>query len=149
MGEIGANGVFEAATGDGPPTAGDAARTAEVQAAYAGLIQIRRLTGTAPAPWERGRMVWAVALALEAGGVPPSAVAGDGARVAAGYRVVADAERPDAVRVEWAGPPGGAAPREAEGRLREGARVLAEAGWEALLYRGAGGRRFLEVEPAG
>ncbi|MER6911246.1 hypothetical protein ABT354_06195 [Streptomyces sp. NPDC000594] len=136
--------MFEAATGDGRASAGPS-RDTEVRAAYAGLIQIRRLTGTTPAPWERSRPAWAVALALEAGGVAPSAVDADGTRVATGYRVL-ESERPGAVRVEWAGPPGGGVRRQADERLRECARLLTEAGWEALLYRGAAGRRFLEVE---
>uniref|UniRef100_UPI0018D03696 hypothetical protein n=1 Tax=Streptomyces clavuligerus TaxID=1901 RepID=UPI0018D03696 len=147
MAESGAEGAFQAATGDGPARGGPA-REAEVRAAFAGLIQIRRLTGAAPAPWERGRMVWAVALALEAAGVPASAVDADGERTETGYRVRAS-DRPGAVRVEWTGPPGEGARLSADERLRECARVLAEAGWEALLYRGAGGRRLLEVEAGG
>ncbi|MEO3972450.1 hypothetical protein [Streptomyces sp. CAU 1734] len=150
-------GVFEAATGDGPlPAAGDAettestegARAAEVRAAFAGLSQIRRLSGAAgkPAAWEVARMVRAVALALEAAGLPPSALDPAGARAATGYRV-RDADRPGAVVVEWLGPAGSGAAHEEEDRLRACARALTEAGWEALLYRGPRRRRFLEVEP--
>ncbi|MQS36185.1 hypothetical protein FFZ77_11405, partial [Streptomyces katsurahamanus] len=60
------DGVFEVATGDGPAMP---ERAAEVRAAFAGLAQIRRLTGDggAPADWERRQPVRAVALALEAG----------------------------------------------------------------------------------
>ncbi|MFF8959065.1 hypothetical protein [Streptomyces sp. NPDC014894] len=141
-------GRFEAASGDGPPGAGpEGARAAEVRTAFAGLLQIRRVSGAgdAPAPWERHHMTRAVALALEASGAAPSAVGEDGERVATGYRVL-DADRAGAVRVEWAGPAGGGAGREDESALRECARVLGELGWEALLYRGPRRRWFLEVE---
>ncbi|MFF9868988.1 hypothetical protein ACF1G0_26915 [Streptomyces sp. NPDC013953] len=157
-------GGFEAATGDGPPPAPgtEERRAAEVRVAWDGMLQIRRLTsagtgtgtGTGagggdpravPAAWELNRPVRAVALALEAAGIPPSAVGADGRRVATGYRV-APGERPGTVRVEWLGPPGGGAAQEEEGRLSECARVLDGLGWEALLYRGPRKRRFLEVE---
>ncbi|WP_236242516.1 hypothetical protein [Streptomyces sp. CC228A] len=157
-----ANGqAFEAATGDGPgpphpATDPEAAqrRAAEVRVAYEGLLQIRRLsrdTGgdprAVPASWERHRPVRAVALALEAGGFPPSATAPDGTRVATGYRV-APGDRPGTVRVEWLGPPGGGAAQDEERALTACARTLGGLGWEALLYRGPRRRRFLEVEPA-
>ncbi|MFF8293490.1 hypothetical protein ACF068_30320 [Streptomyces sp. NPDC016309] len=149
---------FEAATGDGPaPPATDGAaerRAAEVRVAFEGLLQIRRLTntgggdpGAVPAEWERNRPVRAVALALEAAGIAPSAVGAEGRRVATGYRV-APGEGPGTVRVEWLGPPGAGAAQEEEGALAGCARVLAGLGWEALLYRGPRKRRFLEVEPA-
>ncbi|MGW1977317.1 hypothetical protein [Streptomyces sp. NPDC001889] len=130
-----ADGTFEAATGDGPAgAAGGEERAAEVRAAWAGLLQIRALTGTGgmPAAWERGRMVWAVGLALEAGGVAPAAGG-------VGYRVRGEGEG-GLVVVEWVGV-------EEEVGLRECVRVLREAGWEALLYRGPRRKRFLEVEP--
>lgn len=150
--------AFEAATGDGsaPPDASAAERrAAEVRVAYEGLLQIRRLTSTAggdpravPAVWERNQPVRAVALALEAAGIPPSARDPDGRRVATGYRV-GPGERPGAVRVEWLGPPGGGAAQDEESALAECARVLDRLGWEALQYRGPRKRRFLEVEPVG
>ncbi|MFI8509989.1 hypothetical protein ACIGHB_02565 [Streptomyces sp. NPDC085460] len=155
-GDRGDKGAFEPATGDGPPFAGDAEqRSREVRSALDGLRQIRRLTaapgataGAVPALWERSRPVRAVALALEGGGLAPSAVDADGARTAAGYRVRAG-ERPATAVVEWLGPPGsGAAGQEAEA-LAACADVLGRLGWEALLYKGPRGRRFLEVEPAG
>ncbi|WP_149181642.1 hypothetical protein [Streptomyces sp. TRM49041] len=160
----GADSGFEAATGDGPPppdpvadpVAGVAAterRAAEVRVAYEGLLQIRRLTNTAggdpravPAAWERNQPVRAVALALEAAGIPPSALDAEGRRVATGYRV-GPGERPDSVRVEWLGPPGGGAAQGEETALAECARALERLGWEALLYRGPRKRRFLEAEP--
>ncbi|MGW6240239.1 hypothetical protein [Streptomyces sp. NPDC055094] len=158
------SGGFEAATGDGPVCGTTPqARTAEVRVAFEGLLQIRRLTHTGPgdaaavpAPWERRRPVRAVALALEAAGLPASAVDGSGQRVATGYRVrAADppaAARaggtPAAVRVEWLGPHGAGAAQDEERALTECAAVLTRLGWEALLYRGPRRRRFLEVEPA-
>ncbi|MEV6393948.1 hypothetical protein AB0M39_04060 [Streptomyces sp. NPDC051907] len=139
--------VFEAATGDGPPPEDPAARAAQVRSAYAGMLQIRRVTGEAPAAWELNQMVRAVALALEAAGVPPSAVDSSGTRTATGYRVQ-ESETARMVRVEWAGPHGSGAAQEEETRLARCASTLAAAGWEALLYRGPRRRRFLEVEPA-
>ncbi|MFI5756691.1 hypothetical protein [Streptomyces sp. NPDC051569] len=150
-------GGFEPATGDGPvPVAAPGARAAEVRAAFEGLLQIRRLTNpgpgdpaAVPAEWERRRPVRAVALALEASGTAASSVdaAGTGLRVATGFRV-RPGERAGTVRVEWLGPHGGGAAREEEGALTACAAVLERLGWEALLYRGPGRRRFLEVEPA-
>ncbi|MFD8968110.1 hypothetical protein ACFV0C_24475 [Streptomyces sp. NPDC059568] len=147
-------GGFEAATGDGPvPGTDPRARAAEVRVAFEGLLQIRRLTHTGPgdpaatpAPWERRRPVRAVALALEAAGLTPSAVDGTGRRTATGFRVLAG-ERAAAVRVEWAGPHGGEAAQEEERALAECAAVLERLGWEALVYRGPRRRRFLEAEP--
>ncbi|WP_338673712.1 hypothetical protein V1460_11880 [Streptomyces sp. SCSIO 30461] len=145
--------------GDGPPRATDEhavrARAAEVRVAFDGLLRIRRLTGTgaavpeaAPAPWEHHRMVRSVALALEAAGIPPSAVDASGRRVETGYRVrSADGEdqEPRVVAVEWLGPPGGGAPSGEPAALDECARILDRLGWDALIYRGRGGRRFVEV----
>ncbi|MFI1938744.1 hypothetical protein ACH44C_16425 [Streptomyces purpureus] len=150
-------GTFEPATGDGPLTPPGSAgrRAADVRVAAEGLIQIRRLTRTsggdprtAPAAWELARPVRAVALALEAAGISPSAVDTDGRRVATGYKVRAG-DRPGTAVVEWLGPPGSGAQGAEERELTGCARALAELGWEALLYRGPRGRRFLEVEPAG
>jgi len=145
---------FEPATGDGPPVPGDAAaRAASVRSAWAGLVQIRRLANSAradpesvPAPWELHRPVRAVALALEAAGLPASAVGPSGARTGKGYRVTAGAS-PGTVRVEWLGPSGSGAAYEEDGELTRCAGALRESGWTALLYRGPRGRRFLEVEP--
>lgn len=99
-----------------------------------------------PADWERGRPVRAVALALESGGLTPSSVDASGARVATGYRVRAG-DRPGTAVVEWPGPPGSGAAQEEAEALAACVPVLARLGWEALLYRGPRGRRFLEVEP--
>ncbi|PRH76780.1 hypothetical protein C6N75_23765 [Streptomyces solincola] len=155
MTEGATGGAFEAAAGDGPAPPAESAgrRAAEVRAAFDGLLQIRRLTGAgggdpraSPAPWERNQPVRAVALALEAGGVAPSAVDAEGRRVRAGYLVGAG-ERPGTVRVTWPGPPGSGAAQEEERALAECAALLDRLGWDALLYRGPRGRRFLEVEP--
>ncbi|WP_406143148.1 hypothetical protein [Streptomyces sp. NBC_01012] len=150
---------FEPATGDGPEAheASDGraseVRTAEVRAAFEGMLQIRRLTGAGrpdpegvPAPWELHRPLRAVALALEAGGIPASSVAPSGARAATGYRVC-EGEAPGSVRVEWTGPPGSGAAHDEEEALAGCASVLRRLGWTALLYRGPRRRRFLEVEP--
>ncbi|WP_406864396.1 hypothetical protein ABZO31_29705 [Streptomyces sp. HUAS MG47] len=147
-------GGFEAATGDGPPAGGDdpEQRSREVRAAFEGLLQIRRTLNRSggdpralPAEWERRQPVRAVALALEAAGIAPSAVDADGTRTATGYRVRAG-ERPGAVVVEWLGPVGSGAAHEEEGALGALVPVLDRLGWEALLYRGQRRRRFLEVE---
>ncbi|WP_405901335.1 hypothetical protein OG242_31095 [Streptomyces sp. NBC_00727] len=145
---------FEPATGDGPSDPGQArARAASVRSAFAGLLQIRRLANggradpeSVPAPWELHRPVRAVALALEAAGLPASAVGPSGGRTAKGYRVAAGSSSGTA-RVEWPGPPGSGAAYEEEGELNRCAAALRELGWTALLYRGPRGRRFLEVEP--
>lgn len=147
--------AFEAATGDEPATAEPPAqREAAVRVAFEGLRQIRRLMNTdhpdplsVPAAWERNQMVRAVALTLEAAGIPPSAVDTTGRRTATGYRVT-PTDRTRAVIVEWLGPAGsGAAQDEAEA-LRRCANALRPLGWEALEYRGARRHRHLEVEPA-
>ncbi|MBD0708229.1 MULTISPECIES: hypothetical protein [unclassified Streptomyces] len=150
-------GGFEAATGDGPPVApADAEqRSREVRTALDGLLRIRSLTRpqgagpkAAPAEWERRQPVRAVALALESGGITPSSTDSSGERTGTGYRVRAG-DRPETVLVEWLGPPGSGAARTETEALGACVPVLARLGWEALLYRGPRGRRFLEVEPAG
>ncbi|MEU8677683.1 hypothetical protein [Streptomyces sp. NPDC048560] len=145
---------FEPATGDGPPLPGiPKERAGSVRTAYEGMLQIRRLTNAqhpepeaVPAPWELHRSARAVALALEAAGLPPSAVDASGRRVALGYRV-SQGEAPGSVRVEWLGPPGSGAAHDEEESLPRCALVLRRLGWTALLYRGPRRRRFLEVEP--
>ncbi|MFK8911970.1 hypothetical protein [Streptomyces sp. YS-3] len=146
---------FEAATGDGPaPAAPPAQREAAVRVAFEGLRQIRRLMNSGhpdplalPAPWERQQLVRAVSLALEAAGIPPSAVDATGRRTRTGYRLC-PADQPGAVRVEWLGPPGSGAAQEEAEALRRCADTLRPLGWEALEYRGARRHRYLEVEAA-
>ncbi|MCX5384051.1 hypothetical protein [Streptomyces sp. NBC_00083] len=151
MAEGATSGPFEPATGDGPAVSG-ADREAAVGAAFDGLLRIRRVMGgpgtTVPAPWERLQPVRAVAIALEAAGIEPSAVDGAGVRGATGYRVGA-AERPGSVRVEWLGPPGSGAEYAANESLQRCATALRPLGWVALAYRGPRRHHYLEVEPAG
>ncbi|MGW1227223.1 hypothetical protein [Streptomyces sp. NPDC001515] len=150
------SGGFEPATGAGaPPAEPVEVRAASVRAAFAGLLQIRRLTNgpgeeaeSVPADWERHRPVRAVALALEASAIPASAVDAAGRRSATGYQVT-DGPSPGTARVEWLGPPGSGAAHEEEAELARCVAALRERGWSALVYRGPRRRRFLEVEPAG
>ncbi|WP_406064583.1 hypothetical protein OG462_36740 [Streptomyces sp. NBC_01077] len=129
-------------------------RSREVRAALDGLLQIRRLTHrqdggdpkAGPADWERRQPVRAVALALESGGLLPSSVDASGARIATGYRV-RTGDRPDTAVVEWLGPAGSGVAQEEVTALGACVPALARLGWEALLYKGPRGRRFLEVEP--
>ncbi|MFJ6795208.1 hypothetical protein [Streptomyces sp. NPDC091268] len=142
---------FEPATGDGPEPP-DAGRAAQVRTAYEGLLQIRRLVNAGadtgvPAPWELLRSGRAVALALEAAGLPPSAVDARGRRTRTGYRVAASPSDAGRVEVTWAGPPGAGAAEEEQERLAACAAALEALGWVCLLYRGPRRRRFLEVEP--
>ncbi|MFE9535091.1 hypothetical protein [Streptomyces sp. NPDC006691] len=139
---------FEPATGDGPVVRGTE-RAAAVRTAFDGLLNIRRVMGASgPAEWERLKPVRAVALALEAAGIEPSAVDGDGTRCATGYRASAE-DGGRAVRVEWLGPPGSGAEYAANEALRRCAEALRALGWVALEYRGPRRHHYLEVEPAG
>ncbi len=143
---------FEPATGDGPAGPAAAERAGEVRTAYEGLLEIRRLlNGGAgegvPAPWELRQMPRAVALALEAAGLPPSAVDEEGRRTRTGYRVAPAAGPDGRVEVTWLGPPGGGAAQEEQDRLAACAAALESLGWVCLLYRGPRRRRYLEVEP--
>ncbi|QES51648.1 hypothetical protein DEJ50_31145 [Streptomyces venezuelae] len=144
------NGPFEAATGDGPAPAPEAVgrRAQEVRTAFEGLLQIRRvLAADGPAGWEREQPLRAVAVALEAAGLPPSAVDPvTGARLATGY-VATPGDGPGLVRVTWSGPAGSRAAEQEERQLAACAEVLEHLGWHTLLYRGPRRRRFLEVEP--
>ncbi|MFK0253979.1 hypothetical protein [Streptomyces sp. NPDC090445] len=143
---------FEPATGDGPAVPATAERAGEVRTAYQGLLQIRRMLGggtgaAVPAPWERRQMPRAVALALEAAGLPSSAVDAEGRRTRTGYRVAPGPPPGGRVEVTWVGPPGGGAALEEQERLAACAAALEALGWVCLLYRGPRRRRFLEVEP--
>ncbi|WP_327251193.1 hypothetical protein [Streptomyces sp. NBC_01244] len=146
---------FEPADGDGPALSA-AGRAAELRTAYAGLLQIRRLVNGpsgagVPAPWELRLMPRAVALVLEAAGLPPSArdpQDPDGRpRTRTGYRVGPAASGDGRVEVTWVGPAGGGAAEEEQERLTACAAALERLGWVCLLYRGPRRRRFLEVEP--
>ncbi|MEU3752869.1 hypothetical protein AB0H17_08880 [Streptomyces olivoreticuli] len=146
--------VFEAATGAHVPAASSAqAREAAVRAAFDGLLQIRRLMNSeaadplaVPAAWECRRPVRAIALSLEAAGIPPSAVGPDGQRTATGYHVTTGTP-PAVTRVEWLGPPGSGAQYQQHTELRRCADVLRGLGWEPLEYQGPRRHRHLDVEP--
>ncbi|MEU9106835.1 hypothetical protein AB0D54_21275 [Streptomyces xanthophaeus] len=144
---------FEPATGDGPSVPPGAGREAELRTAYEGLLQIRRLVNGAagagvPAAWEVRQPERAVALVLEASGIPASAVDAQGRRARTGYRVAAaDGAQPGRTEVTWLGAPGSGAAEEEQERLTACAAVLEPLGWDCLLYRGPRRRRFLEVEP--
>ncbi len=142
---------FTPATGDGPAgeLAGDASRAAEVAQAWESLLEIRRVSGAAEAPaaWERARPVWAVALALEAAGLPPCATDHRGRRLRTGCRVLPGTEGA-AARVEWRGPASSRAREEAAARLEECAACLAGRGWASIAYLASGGLRYLAVTPA-
>ncbi|MEU5417811.1 hypothetical protein [Streptomyces sp. NPDC020667] len=98
---------FRAATGDESPSAHDhnaEDRARAVRQAMDGLWQIRKVMNPAagrpvsvPAQWERLQPVRAIALALEAAGIPASALDADGRRTATGYRLCREN---GAVRVE-------------------------------------------------
>ncbi|MFI6208413.1 hypothetical protein ACIBAI_18755 [Streptomyces sp. NPDC051041] len=112
-------GVFAAYAGDEDevPDTGPA-RAREVRSAWQGLLELRRMTHTdgaidRPCAWERGHLVQAAALALEADGHRPAG------RDADGYRVRATPQ-PEAVAVHA---PDGAA-------LRACAATLERAGWQ-------------------
>lgn len=111
--------VFAARIGGEERPQGGPARAREVHSAWQGLLELRRMTNAdgavdRPCAWERGHLVQAAALALEAAGHPPAE--GDGEE---GYRVRATPQ-PDAVAV-----------REPDGaRLRACAATLEGAGWQ-------------------
>ncbi|SPE47673.1 hypothetical protein SNS2_0078 [Streptomyces netropsis] len=156
---------FPVATGDEEPVPeGPHERAAAVRQAVDALLQIRRMMNggaadptAVPAPWELLQPVRAIALALEAAGIAPSAVDADGRRLSTGY-VVRRAEpsrathrsgRPEVMaRVEWLGPPGSRASREQGDALQLCTQALGRLGWVALEYRDSRRHRWLEVEPA-
>ncbi|MEF9907437.1 hypothetical protein [Streptomyces sp. P9-A2] len=118
-------GVFAARVGGEKGAAeGGAARVREVRSAWQGLLELRRMSHPdgatdRPCGWERGHLVQAAALALEAAGHRP---AGESAG-AAGYRV-RETPQPEAVAVY-----------EADGEvLRACAVTLEGAGWQAGEY---------------
>ncbi|MFD7390031.1 hypothetical protein ACFV46_16340 [Streptomyces sp. NPDC059852] len=111
--------VFAARIGGEERPLGGPARAREVHSAWQGLLELRRMTNPdgaldRPCAWERGHLVQAAALALEAAGHRPAE--GDDEE---GYRVRATPQ-PDAVAV-----------REPDGaRLRACAATLEGAGWQ-------------------
>ncbi|MFJ6926164.1 hypothetical protein ACIQUP_02550 [Streptomyces nigra] len=130
-------GVFAARIGGEERPAGGPARAREVHSAWQGLLELRRMTNAdgsvdRPCGWERGHLVQAAALALEAAGHHPAQ--GDAEE---GYRVRATPQ-PDAVAV-----------REPDGaRLRACAATLEEAGWQVGEHTEPRGRaRYLLASP--
>ncbi|MER6148774.1 hypothetical protein [Streptomyces hirsutus] len=120
-----ADGVFATRVGGEEGAAeGGAARLREVRSAWQGLLELRRMSHPdgatdRPCGWERGHLVQAAALALEAAGHRP---AGEGAGTG-GYRV-RETPQPEAVAVY-----------EADGEaLRACAATLEAAGWQAGEY---------------
>ncbi|MFJ4987102.1 hypothetical protein ACIP9H_25260 [Streptomyces sp. NPDC088732] len=144
----GASG-FLADDGHGPGAGGGSgSRAAEVAAAWSGLLEIRRVlqdgdTGR-PAPWERDRYVHAVALALEAAGLPPSARDASGRPARPGYAVAPAAAQDGVAEVSWPAPGD-----EPAGPALDRCRALLEPhGWQCTLHRDRGGQAaFLLVSP--
>lgn len=132
------SGPFAARTGyegAGGPVSG-AARTREVHSAWQGLLELRRMTrpdgDTArPCAWERGHLVAAAALALEAAGCEPASAAGPGYRVA-------ESPQPEAVAIRGDGSP------EA---LAGCARTLDAAGWQVSEHHEPRGGPWLLASP--
>ena len=134
--DVGGRFVADDGTGAAPATAG---RAAEVAAAWEGLVQIRAVLGDGetqvPAGWERERLVHAVALALEAAGVPPAR--GDGS---AGYRVRRSGH-PGLAEITWS-EPGFAATA-----LPRVATLLTPLGWQSTTHHTRDGSPYLLASP--
>ncbi|WJV45401.1 hypothetical protein [Streptomyces flavofungini] len=135
-----APGVFAARTGteDGTHAVTDGpARQREVRAAWLGLVEMRRMTNPdadrdRPCAWERGHLVQAAAIALEAAGRTPATPDREG------YRVTATPQ-PEAVAVREPTPEG----------VRACAEALERAGWQVSEHseRAAGAGRYVLVSP--
>ncbi|MDI3405309.1 hypothetical protein [Streptomyces cavernicola] len=124
------------------------ARRREVHSAWQGLLELRRMTNAdgatdRPCAWERGHLVQAAALALEAAGRIPAS--GAGPATTAGYRV-AETEQPEAVAVRAiAGR--GAAEQSVRAELATCAAALERAGWQTSEHGERGGGRLLLASP--
>ncbi|WP_326798015.1 hypothetical protein OG946_23670 [Streptomyces sp. NBC_01808] len=132
-------GVFAARTGGEPAPSDAAARAREVRSAWEGLAELRRLTNAdgatdVPCAWERTHLASAVALALEAGGLPPAT------DVTGGYVVTPAAHQPEAVRVDRR-------PGPALRELVRGAGVLEAAGWQVSEHPERDGGMYLLASP--
>ncbi|MFE0626139.1 hypothetical protein ACFW3D_04130 [Streptomyces sp. NPDC058864] len=139
---------FTADDGHGTGTAAPG-RAGEVASAWSGLLEIRRVLQdgdtSRPAPWERERLVHAVALALEAAGLPPSARDAAGNPSVTGY-AVAPAAQSGVVEVSWHSP-AGSAPGTAEAGPARCQGVLETYGWQCTLHHDRRRRVFLLVSP--
>jgi hypothetical protein len=130
--------VADDGTGSVSPTTG---RAAEVAAAWEGLTQIRAVLADGatqvPAAWERERLVHAVALALEAAGVPPARPGGS-----PGYRVRLSTH-PGLVEVTWS------EPDFAPTALPRAADLLTPRGWQSTVHHTRDGSPYLLASPRG
>lgn len=134
-----APGVFAARTGGEPAPADPAARAREVRSAWEGLAELRRVTNAdgatdVPCAWERTHLAPAVALALEAAGLPPAT------DVTGGYAVTSAEHQPEAVRVDWR-------PGPALRELVRGAGALEAAGWQVSEHPERDGGMYLLASP--
>ncbi|MFI1098625.1 hypothetical protein [Streptomyces sp. NPDC020917] len=137
-----AGGSFTADDGSGATAPTDPARrAAEVATAWEGLLQIRSVlmdgVTTRPAPWERERVVHAVALALEAAGCPPARPGSPGA---SGYRVAAS-PHPGTAEISWS-------PTPSADALDRCAQLLTARGWQSTRHRSRAGDPYLLTTPA-
>ncbi|MCX4659306.1 hypothetical protein OG711_08535 [Streptomyces uncialis] len=129
-------GVFAARVGGEAPGPGGPGRAREVHSAWAGLLEMRRMTHTdgsteRPCGWERTHLIPAAALALEAAGRVPRTTESDG------YEVAGSAQ-PEAVTVR-AGDSDG---------LRACADALTRAGWQVSEHQEPRtGHRYLLASP--
>ncbi|ATL31604.1 hypothetical protein [Streptomyces formicae] len=132
------SGVFAARTGTETAPVGPEgpSRAREVRGAWEGLIELRRMTNTdgsreRPCAWERGHLVQAAALALEATGCEPAGAGHDGYRVA-------PSPQPEAVTVRASTPTD----------LRACVAALERAGWQTSEHAEArGGARYVLASP--
>ncbi|MFJ4679136.1 hypothetical protein [Kitasatospora sp. NPDC088783] len=132
--------------GNRPVTADPLLRKEELARTWAAVLEVRRVHGAPdrPAPWELNQPAAAIAFALEAEGIIPSAVDETGACVREGYLVI---ELPaGSVRVHWTGPQGLGVRYRAQEALEKCRAVLGPLGWGSLLYNGGRGGFYLEVD---
>ncbi|MEZ0096122.1 hypothetical protein [Streptacidiphilus sp. EB129] len=139
---------FEARTGHEHGEVFDDTRQQQVLQAWKSLRQIRCLTlpehPQLPAEWEKNRPLQAIGLALEAGGTAFCALDEHGAVQHTGVQLTLDS--PTVVRVVWRHRRGERPSDAGDVALGRCVGVLAQAGWDALLYR-AGRTRYVIVQP--
>ncbi|MHC0430630.1 hypothetical protein ACX6XY_10620 [Streptomyces sp. O3] len=162
------SGVFTARTGGADDPVAGPWRAREVDSAWQGLLELRRMTRPDGdtgrlCGWERAHLVQAAALALEAAGCAPARPSGgvaaadggppaaDTSPTAGGYRV-SETPQPEAVAVRLIpdgpapdGPaPDGPAPDDGLGAC---AAALEQAGWQISRHRARGGGGYLLASP--